>query len=223
MDSGRHPTLKRLALWGVPLCLLLAAAAGRGEPIRKVLWGFPTRAPHEETKHKNEGRIVGLVKECPGCRIEIFTTNQGVVQTIELNVGEGEYTSAWLDTGDYTIRLSADGWPILNCPGLTVENGSDTSINFGFLERQPKPRDSGDLSIPDDIERMPDWKPDKGPTIPKTDFKPGIPKFDGDRDKSRDKNNKNKGKKGKGKKGRKKGKKGRKNNRNKGVKMLGGS
>ena len=98
---------------------------------------------------------------------------------------------------------------------ITVEAGCETSLNLAFIERQPPPKGEPG-SIPDDIERLPDWKPDPGAVVPRTDFKPGLPRDM--QPKSRDEDDKNNKNKGKGKKGKGKGRKGKKN---RGVKLLG--
>ena len=203
----------------IAVSLLIAASqeAAADGPVRKVLWGFPTRKAHEQAEHKDEGRITGSLKQCPGCTIELLTPDKGVVHAMELKLGDPDYTTPWLSPGDYTLRVAADGWPLLIVPKVRVEDGSDTTLDFGFLEKKPTPRGSEDSGIPTDIERMPDWKAPSEPKVPVRDFKPGLPKDLNP--KNRNKNN-DRNRKGKGKKNKKRNRK--KNKRNKGMKILGG-
>lgn len=209
----------RLAV-GVFAALLLGvwagrATAGQGEPIRKILWGRQSLEKHKDADHQADGRIAGTVRNCPECLIELINASEGVIQSIYLKRADGSYSTQWVDEGAYTLRVSADGYPLVTVQKITVEAGSETSLNLAFIEKPPRPK-SEPGSIPDDIERMPDWKPSGGPVVPRTDFKPGIPKDL--QPKNRDRDDENNRRKGKGRKGRNGRRKGR---NNRGVKILG--
>jgi len=212
------------AITAIGLAVLLSTGVLAGkEPVHKILWGYPTRRDHDQTDHTQQGRIIGTVLRCPGCTIEILNTSQGVLQCVELKLGEPTYASQWLEPDEYTLRVSADGWPMAVLPGIKVEAGCDTSMPLGFLEKEPKPERSDGLSIPDDIEVLPEWRPPYVPQAPMRHFRPGypVPKevVPGEQANNDNREKSNKGKGGGGKKGQKnRGK----NRKNKGIKILGG-
>ena len=197
-------------------------AAHGGDAEHKILWGHTRWAAHGDSEHAKQGFIGGSVVRCPGCEIEVLVPPQGVVQTMELASAENTYASAWLEPGDYTLRVSADGWPMLILPGIRVEAGSATHLSLAFLVKQPRPKSTAPPPIPLDIETLPEWRPPSVPQAPMRHFKAGFPwpkeVKPGDNSGNDNKNKSNRKKNS----GKKKGRKGKKNRRNtKGVKIRG--
>lgn len=161
------------------IALALAAsgtqAARGGDAEHKILWGHTRRAAHEDSAHASHGFIGGSVVRCPGCEIEVLIPPEGVVQTMELALAENTYASTWLEPGDYTLRVSADGWPMLILPGIRVEAGSATHLSFAFLVKEPRPERTAPTPIPLDIETLPEWRPPSVPQAPMRHFKAGFP------------------------------------------------
>jgi len=198
------------------IALALAAAGTRaahgGEAQHKILWGHTRREAHGDSGHAKQGFIGGSVVRCPGCEIEVLVPPQGVVQTMELARAENTYASTWLQPGDYTLRVSADGWPMLILPNVRVEAGSATHLSFAFLVKEPPPERTAPMLIPLDIETLPEWRPPSVPQAPMRHFKAGFPwpkevKPGESRNDNKGRSSKKKGS------GRKKGKKGKRNTR----------
>lgn len=172
-----------------------AAAIAAGEPVH---------TPSDLPGHGDEGRILGSLKRCPGCTIELMSTEAGVLHKQSIRRGEPEYQLDWLKPGTYTLTVSAAGKRLF-VPNLVVQAGSYTRLDIAFPpENSAKQQDS-------EIERWPTWKPPPEPKVPVPDFKPNSfkaldNKFRTDDRDRRGKNNKKKGEQGKKGRGKKKGK-----------------
>jgi ferric-dicitrate binding protein FerR (iron transport regulator) len=101
---------------------------------KKIVAGKPTYLPkdgHEAWKDK--GRIVGLVRQCPGCKVEALDAEgKEVVKSSSVEAKGRVYELQWLSPGTYRLRVSADGYETLIVPGLVVKTDNDLSMNIEF-------------------------------------------------------------------------------------------
>ena len=82
---------------------------------------------------KEKGRIVGLVRQCPGCKIEALDAEgKEVVKSTEVAAKGTTYELQWLSPGTYCVRVSADGYEPLVVKGLAVKAGNDLRMNIEF-------------------------------------------------------------------------------------------
>ncbi|MBM4035569.1 MAG: carboxypeptidase regulatory-like domain-containing protein [Planctomycetes bacterium] len=112
---------------------VLAGEAGGG---KKIVAGKPSYKPkgdHEAWAEK--GRIVGLVRQCPGCTIEALDAEgKKVVLSTTLAAKATSYELQWLAPGTYHVRVKADGYATLIVERLAVKAKNDLLMNIEFEE-----------------------------------------------------------------------------------------
>jgi hypothetical protein len=101
---------------------------------KKIVAGKATYLPkggHEAWKEK--GRIVGLVRQCPGCKVEALDAEgKNVVLSSTVEAKGRVYELQWLNPGTYQLRVTADGYETLVVPGLAVKADNDLRMNIEF-------------------------------------------------------------------------------------------
>ena len=109
-------------------------AFGAEGAAKKIVAGKATYLPkggHEAWKEK--GRIVGLVRQCPGCKVDALDAEgKEVVKSVSLEAKARGYELQWLSPGTYQLRVSADGYETLVVPGLVVKADNDLHLNVEF-------------------------------------------------------------------------------------------
>ena len=174
--------------------------------------GEPTRSPSGLPDNQDKGRIIGGLKRCPGCTIELMGADGAAAQKLAVKHGEPEYQLGWTTPGTYALCVSAGGRQLF-VPNVTVEAGHYTRVDIEFVAEESTATGSQDAPP----EKWPTWKPEPEPKVPVPDFKPKSfkelekPWGGGDRTISGD--DKNKKRRGKGRKKHK--------NNDKGVPILG--
>ncbi len=82
---------------------------------------------------KEKGRVVGLVRQCPGCKIEALDAEgKDVVKSCSVDAKARGYELQWLAPGTYQLRVSADGYETLIVPDLVVKADNDLGLNIEF-------------------------------------------------------------------------------------------
>ena len=80
-----------------------------------------------------KGRIVGLVRQCPGCTIQALDTDgKEVVLSTTVAAKKTTYELEWLKPGTYVLRVTADGYTPLVVDGLVVKAKNDLQMNIEF-------------------------------------------------------------------------------------------
>ena len=82
-----------------------------------------------------KGRIVGLVRQCPGCTIQALDADgKEVVLSTTVAAKKTGYELEWLKPGTYVLRVTADGYTPLVVDGLVVKAKNDLQMNIEFEE-----------------------------------------------------------------------------------------
>jgi len=126
---------------GLVACGAAALMVGRGAALaegggKKIVAGKPTyKSKGDHPSWKEKGRIVGLVRQCPGATIEALDADgKEVVQKCTVAAKGTVYELQWLAPGTYVLRVSADGYETLLVPGLVVKVNNDLHLNIEFEE-----------------------------------------------------------------------------------------
>jgi len=115
------------------------------------------------------GRIVGSLKHCPGCHIEVLAPLMTAVKMMSVRRGDPDFTVEWLEPDTYTLRFTGGGYS-LTVPNVSVNASSDTFVSVDFPPGSDK---SGKAKAgPVRVERWPTWHPPLEPKIPVRNFKP---------------------------------------------------
>ena len=110
--------------------------AGEAEGGKKIVAGKPTYAPKGDAPAWAEkGRIVGLLRQCPGCTIEALdAAGEKVVISATAAAKAKAYELQWLAPGTYTLRVKAEGYAPLVVKGLEVKAKNDLRLSIEFEE-----------------------------------------------------------------------------------------
>jgi len=101
--------------------------------VKKISAGKPNRLPRSHPAWKNKGRIVGMVRHCPGCTVQALGANsKKVVKSFSVKPGGGAYELQWLKPGRYILLVKADGYEALDVHNLVVKAKSDLRIDLEF-------------------------------------------------------------------------------------------
>jgi hypothetical protein len=107
-----------------------AVAAGGG----KIEAGKPVYRPKDAPAWKEQGRIVGPVRNAPAFTVKALNDKGDVVKTVNGAKGAKGYELDWLAPGVYTLEVSADGYATLTLRGLEVKAGNDLSVVLEFAQ-----------------------------------------------------------------------------------------
>jgi hypothetical protein len=108
-------------------------AAGGG---KRIVAGKPTyKSKGDNEAWKEKGRIVGLVRQCPGCTVEALdAAAEKVVLSCTVAAKGTTYELQWLSAGTYTLRVKAEGYEALVVKDLVVKAKNDLLMNIEFEE-----------------------------------------------------------------------------------------
>jgi len=122
---------------------------------------------------EGKGRIVGRVKNCPGCTIELRDEKQKPLKIIKVVRNDPDYTIEWVPAGVYFLHVSGGDY-LVTVPNVTVEAKGDTHVDLAF-PAATAPKGSKAQATTMKIERWPTWRPTPEPKIPVQNFKPIAP------------------------------------------------
>jgi hypothetical protein len=92
----------------------------------------PAYKPKNHRAWVEKGRVVGLVRNCPGCEIDALDAEGKIVTSARVPEGGKVYELEWLAPGTYTIRVAAKGYEPLVLEGLVVKAKNDLWVSFEF-------------------------------------------------------------------------------------------
>jgi hypothetical protein len=111
------------------LCCLAGAYAGESKTIHH---SKPKLKPKGHKAWAEKGRIVGPIRQCPGCEIDVLDAEGKTVRSVRIREGGKAYEIEWLLPGTYTMRVAAKGFAPLELKGLVVKAKHDLWIVLEF-------------------------------------------------------------------------------------------
>ncbi len=110
---------------------VFAGEAGGG---KRIVAGKPTYRPKgDHGAWAENGRIVGLLRQCPGWTIEALDAEGNkVVAAATLDAKATTYELQWLAPGTYHVRVKAEGYDALIVERLEVKAKNDLQMNIEF-------------------------------------------------------------------------------------------
>lgn len=113
-----------------------ADAADRGS--KKIVAGKPTYKAKSHEAWQDKGRVVGIVRDCPGCEVKALDAKtKKAVKSFAVKRGGKVYELQWLQPGEYILLVTADGYEALDVHGLVVKAKHDLHVNIEFEGQGP--------------------------------------------------------------------------------------
>jgi hypothetical protein len=109
-----------------------AVAAEAEDPKGTIEAGTPTYRPRTHEAWRERGRIVGRMRGCPGCEIDVLDGAGKIVKSTRCPKGAKVYEIEWLAPGTYSLRVAAKGHKPLVLEGLVVKAKNDLFVNLEF-------------------------------------------------------------------------------------------
>ena len=113
------------------------AAEAEGKAAgRTIEAGKPTYRPKTQREWRTKGRIVGRVRDCPGCEVKALDPkSKKVVRSCSVKPGGKTYELQWLRPGKYILLVTADGYEALDVHNLVVKAKNDLRVDMEFQTR----------------------------------------------------------------------------------------
>ena len=132
--------MSRLIVSPVALCVFMACLIGAwgtlsaAEPdAKEIAAGKPVYRAKNHKAWKSKGRIVGIVRNCPGCEIKALDTkSKKAIKSVTLKTGGKAYELEWLNPGKYTLLVTAPGYEALDIHNLVVKAKHDLRVDLEF-------------------------------------------------------------------------------------------
>ena len=103
-----------------------------GSSAKKIAAGKPARLSRPHAAWATKGRIVGKIRDCPGCTVKALDGQRNVVKSCQVKPKGGSYELEWLSPGIYTLLVTADGYEAFDVHGLEVKAKSDLRVDLEF-------------------------------------------------------------------------------------------
>ena len=101
--------------------------------VKKIATGKPTYKAKEHEAWQAKGRIVGVVKGCPGCEVKALDAKtKKVVEACTVKQGGRAYELEWLKPGKYILLVTASGYQTHDVHNLVVKSKNDLHVNIEF-------------------------------------------------------------------------------------------
>ena len=107
---------------------VFAAEAAEG----RIVAGKPAYKAKSHEAWAEKGRMVGLLRQCPGCEIGVLNAEGKTVTSVSPKAGAKVYELQWLAPGTYTLRVAAAGYQTLTVGSLVVKAKNDLVMNIEF-------------------------------------------------------------------------------------------
>lgn len=108
-----------------------AWSADRG--VKKIAAGTPSYKAKDHKAWRAKGRIVGVVKGCPGCEVKALdATTKKVVKACTVKQGGKTYELEWLKPGKYILLVTASGYQAHDVHNLVVKAKNDLRVDLEF-------------------------------------------------------------------------------------------
>jgi len=104
-----------------------------GEGAKKIAAGKPKYNRKTHPAWERKGRIVGRVRDCPGCEVKALDAkSKKVVKSCSVKRGGNAYELQWLKPGKYILLVTAKGYEALDVHDLVVRAKADLHVNIEF-------------------------------------------------------------------------------------------
>ncbi len=113
----------------VLLCVAVTLCYGGPRTIHS---SKPEFKPRAHSAWAEKGRIVGPLRNCPGCKIEVLDAKDKVIKTLDIPKGAKAYEAEWLVPGVYHMRVTAKGYRPKLMLDLEVRARNDLWIVLEF-------------------------------------------------------------------------------------------
>lgn len=119
---------------GVLSSAFAAEAAAPAKPVVKTIAaGKPTYRPKDHVAWETKGRIVGVIKDSPGCIVQALDPkSKKVLMSVAVKQGGTAYELQWLEPGTYLLLVKAEGYEALDVHNLVVKAKNDLRLDLEF-------------------------------------------------------------------------------------------
>ena len=128
---------RKLSLSLLILILSVSISGNLWAGSGKIEHGNPQYISKNHEAWKSRGRIVGLARNAPDFNVTILTSSKQVSQKAvseKLDGGRRAY-EVWLNPGEYTLLIDAEGYETLDIHNLEVRAGYDLRIDLEFNDQ----------------------------------------------------------------------------------------
>lgn len=100
---------------------------------KKIAAGKPVYRAKTHRAWKTKGRIVGAIRECPGCEVKALDPKtKKAIATFTVKPGGKAYELQWLRPGKYILLVTAAGYEALDVHNLVVRAKNDLRVDLEF-------------------------------------------------------------------------------------------
>lgn len=108
-------------------------AWGADRSVKKIAAGKPTYSAKDHEAWQAKGRIVGVVKDCPGCEVKALDAKTKTeVKACTVGQAGGTYELEWLEPGRYILLVTAPGYQAHDVHDLVVKAKNDLRVDLEF-------------------------------------------------------------------------------------------
>jgi hypothetical protein len=101
--------------------------------VKKIAAGKPSYKAKDHKAWRAKGRIVGVVKACPGCEVKALDAKtKKVVKTRTVKKDGKTYELEWLKPGKYILLVTAPGYQAHDVHKLVVKPKHDLRVDLEF-------------------------------------------------------------------------------------------
>lgn len=106
---------------------------GADRNAKKIRAGKPTYKAKDHEAWQAKGRIVGVVKACPGCEVKALDAKtKKTVKACVVKQGASTYEIEWLKPGKYILLITASGYEAHDVHRLVVKAKNDLRVDLEF-------------------------------------------------------------------------------------------
>ncbi len=108
-------------------------AAESAAAAKSITAGKPTYRPRNHAAWETKGRIVGRIRNNPGCEVQVLdATSKKTVKSCVVKQEGTTYELQWLEPGTYILVVKATGYETLDVHDLVVKAGNDLVVDLEF-------------------------------------------------------------------------------------------
>lgn len=118
---------------GMSRAFAAGPTAAQRSDLKKIASGKPRYRTKTAEAWKSRGRIVGRVRNCPGCKVKALDAKtKKPVESFSVKPGGESYELQWLPPGVYILLVTADGYEALDVHNLVVKVRKDLHVDLEF-------------------------------------------------------------------------------------------
>jgi len=111
----------------------MGTAWGADGGAKKIAAGKPAYKAKDHKAWRTKGRIVGVVKDCPGCEVKALDAKtKKAVKSHKVKRGAKSYELEWLRPGKYILLVTAPGYEAHDVHNLVVKAKNDLHVDLEF-------------------------------------------------------------------------------------------